>query len=323
MTDDIAVDPVLRHQWHVVARSSAVADRPVGVDLLGERVVLWRSGGEIRAARDLCIHRGTRLSIGRLDGDRLVCAYHGWEYDGEGRCVFIPAHPDRDPPAKARVEMYHAAECSGLIWVSLGPPVEDVPAVPELHDPTFRKVLCGPFDVQAEAPRVIENFLDVTHFPYVHEGFLGDPHHASINDYTAARTPEGIVTTEIEVWQPDPDGTGVGRSVSYIYKVLRPLTAYFSKTTGGAFSMLFMVTPVARRHSQAWMFVFMDYGEMPDEEVESFQSTIFMQDLAILTNQHPEELPLNLADELSLRSDRTSIAYRQWLRELGMTFGTC
>lgn len=146
---------------------------------------------------------------------------------------------------------------------------------------------------------------------------------AALEDYTAEITPEGILTSDIVVWQPDPDGTGVGQAVTYVYRVFRPLCGYFMKKTGGGFSIFFTVTPAARRRSIAWMYVSLNYGTMPAEEVRAFQDTIFGQDLDIVTNQHPEELPLNLADELSLRSDRTSIAYRQWLRSLGMTFGTC
>ncbi|HZS94571.1 MAG TPA: aromatic ring-hydroxylating dioxygenase subunit alpha [Chloroflexota bacterium] len=321
--ESLGFDPVLEHEWHVVGRSEDVTDRPVPVLLLGEKIVLWRAAGEIHAARDLCLHRGTRLSIGRVEGDKLVCAYHGWRYNGAGRCAFIPAQPDRKPPDKAQLRMYHAAERYGWIWVCLGEPGGDVPHIPEWDDPTYQHVMCGPYEVAAEAPRLVENFLDVTHFPYVHEGYLGDPDHAALGDYTAELTPEGIVTSEIEVWQPDPDGTGVGKSVSYIYKVFRPLVGYFSKVAGGRFSIFFTVTPVDRRRSVAWMYVCLDYGGMPDEEVRAFQDTIFTQDLDIVLNQHPEELPLNLADELSLRSDRTSIAYRKWLRSLGMTFGTC
>lgn len=323
MVREVVADPVLRDDWHVVCRSDDLTDRPIGTDLMGENVVVWRAGGTARAARDLCIHRGTRLSIGRLEDDRLVCAYHGWQYDDTGRCVHIPAQPDRRPPEKARIQMYQARERYGWVWVCLGEPAQDIPAIPEWGDPSFRHVMCGPYDVAAEAPRLVENFLDVTHFPYVHEGYLGDPEHAALGDYTAEITDEGVVTGEIEVWQPDPDGTGVGQSVTYIYKVFRPLTAYFTKAAGGGFSIFFTVTPVARRHSRAWMSVCMNYSDLSDAEVARFQDTIFAQDLDIVTNQHPEELPLNLADELSLRSDRTSIAYRQWLRELGLTFGTC
>lgn len=316
-------DPVLHNDWHVLARASDIADRPVGAELLGEKVVLWRANGEVRAARDLCIHRGTRLSIGRVQDDRLVCAYHGWQYNGAGQCAFIPAQPDRRPPEKARLEMFHTTERYGWIWVCLGEPERDVPCLPEWEVPGFQHVMCGPYEVAAEAPRLVENFLDVTHFPYVHEGYLGDPGHAALEDYTAEITPEGIVTSDIVVWQPDPDGTGVGQAVTYVYRVFRPLCGYFMKKTGGGFSIFFTVTPVGRRRSVAWMYVSMNYGNMSSDEVRAFQDTIFAQDLDIVTNQHPEELPLNLAEELSLRSDRTSIAYRQWVRSLGMTFGTC
>jgi vanillate O-demethylase monooxygenase subunit len=66
----------------------------------------------------------------------------------------------------------------------------------------------------------------------------------------------------------------------------------------------------------------MDYSaEMPDEEVRAFQDLIFDQDVPIVTAQFPEELPLDLAAEISARADRLSIRYRQWLDELGMTFG--
>jgi phenylpropionate dioxygenase-like ring-hydroxylating dioxygenase large terminal subunit len=321
--DESICDPVLQNEWHVVARSCDVAGQPIAVDLLGQKVVVWRAAGAVHAARDLCIHRGTRLSIGSVQGERLVCRYHGWQYSGEGQCVHIPAQPDRKPPERARLQMYGARERYGWIWVCLGTPDQDVPIIPEWDDPTYRHVMCGPYEVAAEAPRLVENFLDVTHFPYVHEGYLGDPEHASLEDYEARLTPEGVVTSDIVIWQPDPDGTGVGQYVTYVYKVFRPLCGYFIKKTGGGFSIFFVVTPVAHRRSKAWMYVCMNYGDMPDEEVATFQDTIFKQDLDIVTNQHPEELPLNLADELSLRSDRTSIAYRKWLRELGVTFGTC
>lgn len=316
-------DPVLSAGWHVVCRSADLTERPIGVELMGEKVVVWRAGAIARAARDLCVHRGTRLSIGRVEDDRLVCAYHGWQYDGCGQCVFIPAQPDRKPPEKARMQVYHAQERYGWVWVCLGEPAQDVPAIPNWDNRNFRHVMCGPYEVAAEAPRLVENFLDVTHFPFVHEGYLGDPAHASLNDYTAEITDQGVVTSEIQIWQPDPDGTGVGQSVSYVYKVFRPLVGYFEKAAGGAFAIFFTVTPVARRLSRAWMYVSMDYSDLSDEEIRGFQDTIFAQDVDIVTNQHPEELPLNLADELSLRSDRTSIAYRQWLRKLGMTYGTC
>src|SRR5581483_12373946 len=104
-------DPVLLNDWHPVACVDQFEETPVrGARLLGEDLVLWRLGGQFYAWRDLCIHRGARLSLGRIAGERLACPYHGWEYDATGRCAHIPAHPEQTPPAKARVQPYYVRE---------------------------------------------------------------------------------------------------------------------------------------------------------------------------------------------------------------------
>jgi phenylpropionate dioxygenase-like ring-hydroxylating dioxygenase large terminal subunit len=67
----------------------------------------------------------------------------------------------------------------------------------------------------------------------------------------------------------------------------------------------------------------MNYGhDLPEADLVAYQDTIFAQDRPIVESQRPELLPLDLQAELHLRSDRTAIAYRQWLKQLGLTFGT-
>jgi phenylpropionate dioxygenase-like ring-hydroxylating dioxygenase large terminal subunit len=277
----------------------------------------------VHAWRDLCVHRGTRLSLGTVHGETLVCAYHGWTYDEEGRCVRFPAHPTQTPPARARVTVYQAQVQYGWVWVSLGNPTQDIASFSEWEDSGFRKIHCGPYRYQASGPRAIENFLDVTHFPFVHGGLLGDPHYPEVNDYDVDITADGVTTGDIVVWQPDPDGTGQGAHVTYNYRVLRPLTAYFVKSSAGPhFAMYFTVTPVAENVSIAWAYIAMDYGDQSDEQVRTFQDTITRQDIPIVESQRPELLPLDLQAELHLRSDRTAVAYRRWLKQLGLTFGT-
>ena len=317
-------DAVLVDDWHVVARADDVPDgRPIGVRLLDEDLVLWRAGDRVHAWRDLCIHRGSRLSLGSVQDATLACAYHGWTYGEDGRCVRFPAHTDQRPPATARVTVYQAVQRYGWVWVSLGSPAHDVPLFEQWDDPAFRKVHCGPYTVRASGPRVIENFLDVTHFPFVHQGLLGDPAHPEVSDYAAEVGPEGVTARDISVWQPDPDGLGQGATVTYTYRVPRPLTAGFVKTsTGPRFAMYFTVTPVDELCSIAWMYVAMDYGDMSDERVRAFQDEIISQDIPVVESQRPELLPLDLQVELHLRSDRTAIAYRRWLDRLGVSVGT-
>jgi phenylpropionate dioxygenase-like ring-hydroxylating dioxygenase large terminal subunit len=319
-------DPVLRDDWHVVAYAPDLPEgKPVAARLLDEDLVLWRVGEEVHAWRDLCLHRGTRLSLGTVRDDTLICPYHGWTYNQEGQCVRFPAHPNQTPPVRARVTVYQARVRFGWVWVSLGNPADDVPAFPEWSDDAFRKIHCGPYLYKAGGPRAIENFLDVTHFPFVHAGLLGDPQYPEINDYEADITPEGIVAKDITVWQPDPDGSGRGARVTYTYRVFRPLTAYFVKSSEGPrFAMYFTVTPVSQTESIAWAYVAMDYAyaDESDEQVRAFEDTVTWQDIPIVESQRPELLPLDLQAELHLRSDRTAIAYRTWLRQLGVTFGT-
>lgn len=318
-------DRVLLDDWHPVARSSDVPESSIrGARLLGEDLVIWRMNGEARVWQDLCAHRGTRLTLGRLQDGLLECGYHGWTYNASGECVRIPAHPEQRPPPKAKVRTYRSKEACGLVWASLGDPTGDVPPFPEWDDPGFRKIVCSPFTYRAGAPRAVENFLDVGHFPFVHSGLLGDREHTMIEDYEVSSTPEGILATNVRVWQPDPDGTGIGKYVKYTYGVRRPFTAYFSKSSDGETYMIQLnVTPVDDLTSVAWMTIGMNYGkDIPEEDLRAFQEKIVRQDIPVVESQRPERLPLDLQAELHLRSDRIAVAYRKWLKQLGLSFGT-
>ncbi len=317
-------DPILVNDWHPVTTLAALDQQnPLRARLLDEDIVIWQNEGHLYAWQDLCVHRGARLSLGSVQNNRLVCPYHGWHYASNGRCVHIPAHPEQKPPDKAQVKTYQAQAKYDLVWVSLGTPTHTIPLFSEWQDPRFRTILCGPYTFEAAAPRVIENFLDVAHFPFVHAGSLGDPTHPEIADYAAHITAEGVVAEDITVWQPDPDGTGQGAAVTYTYKVLRPLVAYFVKTKGTTFAAYYAVSPVAPLQTKGWVLLAMNYAfEQPENELRAFQDAITAEDIPIVESQRPELLPLDLQAELHLRSDRTAIAYRQWLNMLGLSFGT-
>jgi len=318
-------DPVLVNDWHVVA---SAADFPAGevraARLLEEDLVVWRQEGHFSVWQDVCVHRGAKLSQGKVKAGCLVCPYHGWTYNAEGACVAIPAQPSVTPPPRARAKAYPAVERYGLVWACLGTPAHDLPSFPEWDDASYRKVACGPYALNANGPRVLENFLDVGHFPFVHGGLLGDETRPEIPDYEAELTAEGVIARDVRVWQPDPDGSGQPAEVSYTYQVLRPLTAAFSKAQGDRrFCMIDTVTPVGQGRSIAWVILALNYApEIPDAELRRFQDVVTAQDVPVVESQRPELLPLDLQAELHLRSDRTAIAYRKWLRQLGVKFGT-
>ena len=92
---DLEIEKALRRAWFPVARVADL-DEPRRVELLGETLVAYLTDdGEPRVANDRCEHRGASLADGHVEGDRIVCPYHGWQWRGhDGRCVHIPSIGD-------------------------------------------------------------------------------------------------------------------------------------------------------------------------------------------------------------------------------------
>ena len=91
-------------QWHAVATSPELHDGPLGVEVDGTAWVVARLDDEVVAFEDRCPHRLAPLSAGRVEGGRLRCPYHGWEFDRHGRCTLIPSNgPGAPIPARAQL----------------------------------------------------------------------------------------------------------------------------------------------------------------------------------------------------------------------------
>lgn len=323
----IVQDAALKNEWIVACRSTDVQERPIQITLMGERIVVFRTEEGVHAFKDLCIHRGAALSLGCVRDGKLVCPYHAWEYDTSGACVKIPQLPaDQAIPGKAQALPYACTERYGFVWINLAGNRPELFSLPEFSSPDFRNVIWGPQTVAAKPPRVVENFLDVGHLAVVHEGFLGVASHMEIGDYRVHREGDRIYSDEIAVFQPDPDGTGQAKHVYYTYEILRPLTVKFIKRdqeNGNLMSILLTVQPLDEHNTVAYGVISFNYEmNLSDEEINQFQDQIFAQDKPIVENQKPEDLPLDLQVELSLKCDRVSIAYRQYLAEMGVKLGT-
>ena len=180
--------------------------------------------------------------------------------------------------------------------------------------------------MQAPA-RVVENFLDLSHPPILHDGILGDSSHAIIDDYHVEDTEEGFFVKDVRYFQPDPDGTGTGGDAWYDFGILAPLTVYFVKHIGGRrnkekFVLMFAVRPETKNKSWAHFIAAYNYAaDLSDQDINDFHSLIIGQDIPILESQRPELLPMDLSEELHLRSDLFTSKYRRHLKDLGMDFG--
>lgn len=320
--------------WHPVAQAHEVSGAPLGVHLLGQPVVLWRdTQGEVRAFPDRCPHRGARLSMGRVENGHLECPYHGWQFAGSGQCVKVPALPGFTPPASQCVKAFEAQEAYGLVWVRLAPgePHLAVPAFAAETDEHLRKLNCGPYDVAASAPRIIENFLDMSHFGFVHEGWLGSRDATAIEPYAVETTPTGVLATGCKAVQPQSNLHSTrAAEVEYSYEVTAPYAAVLAKVpesgtskAGWRESIALFICPVTPETSRVWFRLAVADFDAPDGQLQDFQHTIFCQDQPVLESQQPKCLPLDARAEMHSAADRLSSAYRRYLRASGITFGVC
>jgi len=320
----------LRACWHPVAFAAELRDLPAHADLLGEPLVLWRGrDGSPRAMSDVCIHRGTALSLGRVNGDEIVCPYHAWRYGADGRCTAIPQLADATRvPAKARVAAFRAQERYGLIWVALAEARWPLPEVPELEDGSWAVVTAGPYRWQCDAARQVENFTDFGHFPWVHPGLLGDPdrpvvpRHEVRTDghvlhYTIVR-PEAPNSDDFPVFGNEQAGPPERRSR---YELHLPYTIALRLGWGGERGMVYFFAsqPVAADRCAGYVVIGRNYNlDQGDKVIQDFEDTIFGQDQVVVESQRPERVPFDLAAELHLKFDAVAVAYRKAMRVAGL-----
>ena len=319
---------------HPVALAEALGhDAPLGVQLLDQRWVLWRdAAGSPHAAPDRCPHRGAQLSLGRVCQGELQCPYHGWRFAGDGRCLSVPAVPGFVPPAGHGLNSLPLVECHGLLWLRPDGGAPQLPHFAAESDERLRKLTVGPYRVQASAPRVVENFLDLAHFGTVHEGWLGDAEHLAVPPYQVSVSAEqGLLATGCRAWQPRSHLSAQGGAwVDYDYRVPAPYTAVLEKAPeqagGWRESIALFIAPESPSCSQVWFRLAVPDFESSDEALRAFQHTIFTQDQPVLESQQPKLLPISpeaAAQEVHCAADRSAMAYRRYLSLLNITFGVC
>lgn len=177
LTED-APFQVLRATWQPVGLSAALPlGETLAYTLLDVDVVVARFDDGLLATVDACPHKGMRLSCSGVRDGRLTCAYHGWQFDREGRCVGVPSLPD--PPQRlldhAALATFGVQERYGMIWVCLEPErAEPLPELPEFEGAGGWDVLVAePMPFACGFRREIENYLDMTHFAFAHGTTLG------------------------------------------------------------------------------------------------------------------------------------------------------
>ena len=318
-----------RHAWHVVATSEEVGERPHQVWLAGEPWVLVRLAGEVVAFVDRCPHRLAPLSIGTVVGAELQCGYHGWRFGPSGRCAAIPAigPTDHIPPRALATAAWGVEERYGLIWLAPAEPTCPIPSFPEWDSDGFDQIRTTIVSTPASAGQLVDNFLDASHFPFVHASTFGDDKAAVVVDDGIER--EGwAVRTQFSTWYRNFDdplvATGEHEAVQpqdLLKQGGASMTVYlrlFFPVTGATLSILFACQPETAGRSRVYKLVARDdthgdVGRMARTVAD--EDRILAEDLAVLERYAEMGLHLDLRAEIHTKGDRLSLAWRRLLAD--------
>jgi phenylpropionate dioxygenase-like ring-hydroxylating dioxygenase large terminal subunit len=249
---------------------------------------------------------GERISFSRNENGLAIA----WRSDGS---------PSELLPVRRRY-MY--------LWTSLGEPPEELFEIPEFDEPDRRNIHAGTIGVHVSAPRAIENFLDMGHFPFVHTNILGVEPHTEVAEYEVHIDPDtnDVWATGCVFYQPVAATTATeGQMSDYLYRVPHPYCVILYKTAPIDPSRMDVIGLFCRSltpdYIEASMFLSLLDSDNSDSVIRRFQQGIFAQDKPILENQHPKLLPLDSRAETPIRADKVAIAYRRWLSDLGVSYG--
>jgi len=319
---ELAHDPLVDF-WHPVALSAQLTAKPGAATLLGVPLVIWRTDAGVVAFKDLCIHRGTRLSLGWVERNQLVCPYHGWCYNESGAVTKIPAIPaDRPIPAKAKAEKYHCVERYGLVFVCLGEPKTPIYEVPEFEQEGFLTHIVGPARWKTSAARSMENFMDEAHLPWAHPGTLGNRDNVPIIPVRDVKERNQAFYFECNSEVRSRTDASKMTTNRLTYDIVMPFTLYHENIypEGERVIDLFFVSPISDRESVRYMVVARNFAldQSPDKLIK-FTEGVWEEDRVLIESQRPEELPVDWSAELHVRGpDGPSMVYRKKLIELGI-----
>ena len=325
---------MLKNFWYAIAFGHEITEQPSKHTVLGQQLVVFRQkrSGRVVAMSDLCVHRGGALSGGWQDEKGcVVCPYHGWEYDADGKAVRIPANLEGRPiPKKARVDSYPVQEKYRFVWVFLGDlPEAERPPIPNwdehFNDPSLRAVE-GQFLWNANDERVMENGCDIAHTPWVHGAAFGNRDQPEVEEYEPVMTPWSAEATV----RLNPPARNVRGLWKWIYRkepqdivtstswFLPSLNKIHVRLPMGDMIIYDTNVPIDENTTLTKFVAFRSFftGKWADRDAIRRTQRIFVQDQAVVEGQRPELLPHDISGELHMRSDAMSVAYRRRRQEL-------
>ncbi|OBG44802.1 Rieske (2Fe-2S) protein [Mycobacterium alsense] len=344
------METIARNQWYVAAYSHDIVHELFARTICNEPILFWRTeAGQIAAMSDRCVHRRYPLSAApsRLEGDRVVCGYHGFTYGSDGGCVSVPGQTRI--PRTARLTSYQVVEQDSFVWVWISDPENPmqgdpsrIPRAPWMDSPDYT-VVSGMEPIDCNYRILVDNLMDLSHETYLHGGHIGTSEVASTPITTEVDEDRNViyVSRHMDDAECPPfysESTGIQtritrwQDIEYIppclyllHSRVAPLAAPLPEQDGAdphAFhvEVVYAITPETENSTHDFWAVARDFA-LQDHAVSKFLAesnrTVVMQDVAALNvlqqalnNEKPNY------QELSINIDAGGLGARRLLQKL-------
>jgi phenylpropionate dioxygenase-like ring-hydroxylating dioxygenase large terminal subunit len=317
---------VLAGFWHPITRAQEIGEAPQKAMLLDVPLVAYRTNLGIFVATDICPHRGARLSSGWVKDNRLVCPYHGLEFDGTGQCVRVPAsEPHKDNCDAIHLETVKWCERYGIIWVCLlEEPTRALPEWPGLEDDDTQVIPLPGALWNASAGRHAENFNDVAHLSFIHAGTFGNRDDPLVERYEVVRTDVGLDRT-FHYNQVDRDSfddqSGTITKMTYAYRYNYPFSSelIINSPDGRNLHIYDCICPLGPTQSLIFISLARDYDkDLPVQDMIDFQTAVNAEDQGVVESQLPKLVPMHPRSEKHIAADAWSMEFRSGFVRLGL-----
>jgi phenylpropionate dioxygenase-like ring-hydroxylating dioxygenase large terminal subunit len=319
---------LLRHFWYATVPLHDLTSGPKPFRLMNEDIVLFLDAdGQPAALKDRCCHRTAKLSNGWCEAGQLVCGYHGWTYNREGRVTAVPQLDESRAVPVHQTPAYHCTARYGYAWVALEDPLVPLFDIPEEADPQYRRIFQF-YERWNTAPlRLMENSFDAAHFSFTHRGTFGNQSQPKPSLYTLTETDYGFVAdTIVEVVNPPLAHRVTGTTDPYTVRDMHnhwylPFCRRLDMTypSGIRHIIIDCATPIDDGSMQLVQLLYRNDTEAdcPEQLLIDWDRAVITEDKGMLESTDPDVcIDLSRRVEGHMPSDRPGIIMRRRLLEL-------
>jgi phenylpropionate dioxygenase-like ring-hydroxylating dioxygenase large terminal subunit len=345
VTSDALADentPFIRNAWYVACFSGdIVPGMPFARRILGENVMFYRkSDSTVVAMKDRCPHRSFPLSSSRIEGDDIICGYHGIRFGFDGACKLVPTQAS--VPRALSVATFRVTETAPVVWIWMGDAEAarqtPLPPAPWMLDGSGWATSYDYLKVDASYVFLHENLVDLSHLTFLHANTFGTPDYATAPFETEVTDETIVVRRTVQPTRLPPiyanplrmQGVAAARIVTSTFVspglsisavVLRNLEQQEESRVDHHIRTAQLVTPCDRRTVHYHFIVARDFVTK-DTEVSEFilngVKAAFAEDVFALESimRVRGEDPDGQFAEKSVASDRAGVMLRRRLRTL-------